>query len=186
MNYFNRLTEIITCNLTALLKESQDPSAAIQKIVAEMEEGLMGARRSVATAAMNEERLSREILEHLTQSEQWLRTAREALQANREQDARDALLRRREIEDLLAGLYQQQQAAAATREHLMTMQRALEARLTEAMRRRAALLSGEPLDVTEPVKKIESQSVHISVRHSELDAELDALRRELGLPIQHR
>ncbi len=182
MSYFHRLTEIVTCNLSQLLIEATDPQVAIQQIVAEMEEGLMGARRSVATASANEDRLSREILEHRGQSEGWLTKAREFLKAGQELEARQALLRRREIDDLLAGLHQQHQAAAATREHLTTMQRALEARLAEALRRRQAIQEGEPVETPAVSTPTLAPTSREQSRLSEVDAELDAMRRELGLP----
>lgn len=178
MSYFSRLTEIVTCNLSELLRQADDPQAAIREIVAEMEEGLLGARRSVSTAAANEDRLAREILDHRAQSEAWSNKARDALKADQESEARQALLRKRELDDLIAGLHQQHQAAAATREHLSTMQRAMEARLAEALRRREALQSGQGLDDV-PTTTIVPAAAE-TCRLSEVDAELEALRREIG------
>lgn len=179
MSYFSRLTDIVTCNLSQLLAEAQDPLAAIEVILREMEEGLSGARRSVATATGNEERLYAEIQEHRRQAMDWASKAKEHLLAHSEDEARQCLLRKREMEDLIAGLQQQHNSAVATREHLSTMQRALEARLAEALRKRA-VLRGEDV-------RMEAQPAAVATvtplgfdRHSQIDAELEALKREIS------
>ena len=61
MTYFSRLTDIVTCNLTRLLAEADDPVAALQEIIAEMEAGMAGARRSMQTAQGNEDRIRSEV-----------------------------------------------------------------------------------------------------------------------------
>lgn len=179
MSYFSRLTDIVTCNLTQLLAEAKDPLAAIEEILREMEEGLSGARRSVATATCNEERLYAEIQEHRHQVTDWANKAKEHLIGQHENEARQCLLRKREVEDLVAGLQQQHHSAVATREHLSTMHRALEARLAEALRKRA-VLRGEDAGVDcRPATVADASPVGVE-RHSQIDAELEALKRELG------
>ena len=179
MSYFSRLTEIVTCNITQLLAQSENPQLAIAQIILEIEEGVAGARRSVSTAAGNEERISREIHDQHDQATRWASKAREQLAAGSEAEARQAIIRKREIEDLIAGLQQQQHAAAATREHLQTIQRAMEARLSEALRKQAALAAGESLEAL----LADAPNGHNVEQHrsSEVDEELAALRRELGV-----
>lgn len=176
MSYFSRLTDIVTCNLSDLLSKSPDPKAAIEQILREMDEGLSGARRSVATAAANEERMARDIQEHRTIAASWAAKAKEHLVAGREADARQALVRKREVEDLIAGLEQQHHSAVATREHLATMQRAVEARYAEAVRKHAAL-SGGPVV---PTTSAPTTAMPADDRMSQVDAELEAMKRELG------
>lgn len=84
MSYFSRLTDIVSCNLSRLLAEADDPQAAIAEIVQEMQEGLAGARRSVATASAAEQRLQREIDEHAAQVAAWADKARERLRGGSE------------------------------------------------------------------------------------------------------
>jgi phage shock protein A len=179
MSYFSRLTDIVTCNLTELLAKAADQKAAIEQIVVEMEEGLSGARRSVATATASEDRLYREIQGHRELATGWAGKAKDHLVAGRETEARQCLVRRREIEDLIAGLDQQHRAAVGTREHLSTIHRALEARLAEAIRRRAAIQAGlAPEDDHGTVAAGVPSAA--DERQSQIDADLDALRRELA------
>ncbi|MEO1995393.1 MAG: PspA/IM30 family protein, partial [Planctomycetaceae bacterium] len=71
MTFFSRLTDIVTCNLTELLSNEDDPQTALQQIVNEMEEGVAGAKRSVSTATANEQRLGQEVQEQSQQAETW-------------------------------------------------------------------------------------------------------------------
>jgi phage shock protein A len=175
MSYFSRLTDIVTCNLSDLLSKSPDPKGALEQILREMDEGLAGARRSVASAAATADRMARDIQEHRNMAASWAAKAREHLVGGREGDARQALLRKREVEDLIAGLEQQHHSAVATRDHLATMQRAVEARYAEAQRKRAAFGA----DATAPPLSAPTPSPPDD-RLSQVDAELEALKRELG------
>jgi phage shock protein A len=179
MNYFSRLTDIVTCNLSEMLAREADPPAALKKIIAEMEEGLAGARRSVGTATANEERLRREIAELAGQTDQLTDEAREALRNHDESGARVALIRKQEVVDVVAGLEQQHKAACATRDHLNTTLRALEARLSEARRRQQELQTSPKAAVTTSL----GSSVDLEdddPRARAIDDELAALKRELG------
>ena len=177
MTYFSRLTDIVTCNLTDLIKEADDPIATLDEIVLEMEEGLAGARRSVNTAARNAERLRSEIDSHRNQVTIWKESARQAVVAGREDEARIALSRKQELEDVAAGLEQEFGAAVATRDHLETTLRALQARLMDARRKRAEL-TGDTLPEEPPVTIAEPEA--LGSRNRSIEDELAALKRELG------
>jgi phage shock protein A len=178
MNYFSRLTDIVTCNLTEMLAREADPAAALRKIITEMEAGLAGARRSVATASTNEERLGKELAELGQQADRLTEEARTCLRAIDESAARLALLRKQEVVDVIAGLTQQLKAACATREHLTTTLRALEARLSEARRRQLELEASPKARIGS--SKAGSTAVEDDPRAHEIETELAALKRELG------
>lgn len=177
MNYFSRLTDIVTCNLTDLLAQSDDPVATLEEIMIEMEEGLAGARRSVNTAAGNAERLRSEIEMHRSQVSVWKEAARQAVAAGREDEARMALTRKQELEDVTAGLDQEYAAAVATRDHLETTLRALLARHADACRKRAEL-AGDVVPVETPQHDVTAEPPND--RSRAIEDELAALKRELG------
>ncbi|MGE3313624.1 MAG: PspA/IM30 family protein [Planctomycetaceae bacterium] len=182
MVYFSRLTDIVTANLSEMLAKESDPVAALKNIVNEMIEGLAGAKRSVATASLSEERLRREIGEHQQQAAEWTAAARRELTAGREKDARLALERKQEVLDVVAGLEQQHKAAIVTRDHLATTLRALEARLAEA-RRRMRDLDSVPAGESGRRGGLgadSSLSGDAAERTKRIDEELEALKRETG------
>lgn len=153
MGIFSRISDIISANINYLLDKAENPQATIKQIIREMEEGVAGAKRSAATAIAAEKRLKHELDENRRQSAFWKNKATQALEADREDLARRALLRKRELDDLVAGLEQQHKSAQDTTENLKTTLRALEARLSEARRkeqhlhaRRAALAAQKDLE----------------------------------------
>jgi len=179
MPYFTRLTDIVTCSLTEILDEASDPELTLREVIAEMEEGLSGARRSARTASSTHERLQREIAEHSEQVDQWITRAKESLETGDESKAREALTRKVEVEDLLEGLKPELDAAHKTHEHMLRIQKALEARHSEALRRLSEL-TGAPSQV-----KLESETAIHAVAQSqqekqaEVEAELAALKKQL-------
>ncbi len=184
MPYFSRLTDIVTCNLTALLADAQDTSHALTQIINEMQEGQSAAERSARTAGENVQRLEGEVAMTRQQIEDWGDRAKLALQQGIENEARRFLLRKREAADLLAGLEQQLQAARDTQQHLRTVQLALQSRLSEARRRRAEWVEGiaTPAAPT-PAGTTDSGLSDLSdTRAQEIDEELAALRRQLSPP----
>jgi len=178
MAYFSRLTDIVTCNLTRLLKEAADPLVTLAEIIAEIESGMSGARRSMNTAESNERRIRSEVEEYSQQVTYWVNQAREVLKAGSEDQARLALVRKREAEDLVAGLQEQLQAAQETREHLLRTWRALEARLADARRRQELLASGQTATDDASAAPLARVPDDPGVA-SEIEDELAALKREI-------
>ena len=180
MSYFNRLTDIVTCNLTEMLRREDDPQSALSRIIEEMEEGLGGARRSVATASRNVDRLRTEIEEHQGRISDWIDKAKTELEAGNEDAARAALARKQEVADLVAGLEQQLSAAESTQAHLSTTLRALEARLTEAQRTRSQLETDTPDAPAPTVTEEPPPQPSDTERANQVEAELAELKRMLG------
>ena len=181
MSYFSRLTDIVTCNLSEILAREADARQALARILGEMEEGLTGARRSVSAAAGAVDRLQKEIEEHRTQTVMWTDKARHELAAGHEAGARAALIRKAEVDDVIAGLEQQLKAAISTRDHLTTTLRALEARVAEARRKQQQLESGAAeAEAEEPVVAIAETATSVDdARRRQIDAELERLRATL-------
>lgn len=184
MSFFSRLSDIVTCNLSEILRKSTDPARDIQQMISEMEQGLGGARRSVQSATSSEDRLRAEINSYRDQAEQLRRCAREELASGNEANARETLRHKMEVDDLVAGLEQQLAAASATRAQLQTTLRAIEARLADAHRKLCELASpSRPAPSGEPAPAL-APSAGFAVddsRASAIEADLDALRKELGL-----
>lgn len=179
MSFFSRLSDIISCNLNDLLANADDPRAALSEVIAEMEQGVAGARRSAVAAVAAEEKLRLEMEDLRGQITLWTDRAREELGYRREDEARQALLRKRETEDLLAGLQQQHTASIATRDQLQTTLRAIEARLADACRRQQGFGVSTSPAASAPLTSETSPSAVDQTRAAQIEAELAALRREL-------
>jgi len=181
MSFFSRLTDIVTCNLTEILANEADPEAAVQQIIDEMTEGLAGAERSMKTACGNEQRLGDELKELEGQIATWTDRARQALQDNDESAARDALLRKSEVEDLIAGLKLEFKRASETRIQLQTTVRGLEARMADARRKQQQLLTGDIRSEKSPAATRTPEPIRVdATRTRQIDDELAELKKQLG------
>ena len=186
MSFFSRLSDIVSCKLDDLVAEQGDPSVAMARIISEIEEGQAGAKRSVTAAAASEERLKSELEERRKQAAWWATNAREELARDHEEGARQALMRKRETEDLAAGLEQQLAAATSTREHLTTTLRAIDARLAEARRKQHELqtpAASAPAAHSPSAAHSSSSGAASTIdraRAAQIEEELEALRREMS------
>ncbi|MEZ6123511.1 MAG: PspA/IM30 family protein [Planctomycetaceae bacterium] len=179
MPHFSRLTDIITCSLTEILESSEDPETTLREVLREMQEGLSSARRVAGTSATNRDRLQQEVTEHQQQAEHWFSQARTALASGDETAAREALTRKVEIEDLIDGLKPELDAAISTYNNMLRIQKALEARYAEASRRMADLTGTANEVPLESETAIHAITRSQSEKNSEVEAELDALRKQL-------
>lgn len=180
MPYFSRLTDIVTCSLTEILDESDNPQSTLREVIEEMEEGLASARRVARTSAANRDRLQQEIDQHTIQVQKWVDQAKASLSQGDEEKARQALTRKVEMEDLIDGLKPELDAADSNYQNMLRIQKALEARHSEATRRLSELTGQE-----EPIRLESETAIHAiqqsqQEKSSEVEAELEALRRELG------
>lgn len=179
MPHFSRLTDIITCSLTEILEEAADPAQTLREILEEINEGLSACSRTVRTSAKNTERLRNEILEYQEQITEWKSRARELLTDGNEEGAREALQRKGEVEDLIAGLRPELEAASATFQNMHRIQKALEARRHEAVRKMEAL-GGTVPELFSGSGSSAFSAVSDPERKGTVEAELEALRQELS------
>ncbi|MEK6234167.1 MAG: PspA/IM30 family protein [Planctomycetales bacterium] len=172
MNFFNRLTDIVTSNINSILDGSEDPRAAINQIVSEMEQGVGAAHRSATSARTKAAQLRCEVGLYQRKIDFWNAKARESVACDRDDLARRALVRRRELEDVAGALRDELRTADDHAEHLKTTLRALEARLIEARRRQ-----NQP--ATEDVSR-EPRDAASQADQEDDSSRIDRLEREIA------
>jgi phage shock protein A len=172
MPYFSRLTDIITCRISDLLASAADPRLALSEILSEMREGLEACDRNLHTYSISRDRLEQEIAGHETQAVRWRDEAREHLGAGNEDAARLALQRKNELEDLVAGLRPELEAATGNWNNMQRIRRALEARFAEAQRETERFSTGVDEQISAAFRRPGPAA--------SVESELEQLRRELG------
>jgi phage shock protein A len=180
MPHFSRLTDIVTCNLTEILASAEDPAATLKEVIDEINEGLSACRRTVRSSHTNFQRFQGEIDQHRQSIATWVESAKSSLADGDESAARNSLTRKVELEDLIEGLQPEMQAAHDTWQNMLRIQKALEARQSEAVRRWEDL-SGDPAPVRlESETAVHNAQAAEAERTEEVEAELRALRRQIG------
>jgi phage shock protein A len=99
MGILNRLSTLIKSNLNAAIDKVSDPGKQIDEIVREMESEARKARGEVQTALASEKRMKQRVEALAKDSEQWEKRAERALVAGDEGLAREALVRKAEVDE---------------------------------------------------------------------------------------
>jgi len=163
---FARINDIMNSNINDLLDRIEDPERMIKQIIREMEENIVQAREGVLNAITSEKQLLRELEQQRAQSKAWLQKAETALIADKEELARSALARKKDIDAIIANLEPAWLGAKNTSERLKNQLRQLEERLEEAKRKRTTLMARQ----------------HAATAHQQMDKTLRTF--ETGLDAQ--
>jgi len=182
MNLLDRMGRLIRANLNELLRRAEDPEKIMEQALLDMKEALKEAREQVAAALAEARRLEREVESHLKEAALWEEKAKEALQAGREDLAKEALRRRKRALDLAEGFKQQLEEQKGLTDRLMTQLKALEAKIDEAEARKKLLLARKKgVEAAEAVRRMESRLD----RHPALEAFEEMEARILALEDRH-
>jgi phage shock protein A len=140
-NLFKRISDVLTANLNDMVDRVEDPERMIKQLIREMEENVNSARESVIDAVASEKQLAKELDNQRRQSEEWHNRARRALETGNETLAREALLRKKEHDGIVASMQMSWESARRTSERLKAQLRALENKLEEARLKKGSLVA---------------------------------------------
>jgi phage shock protein A len=141
MSIFGRIADIFKANVNDALDKAEDPEKMLKQMVLEMEDSVNKATLAVANAIANEKGLERKIQKERQLATDWQQKAVQALQAGREDLARQAL-EKKAISDKNANdlqpIYEQAKATSTKmREQLQILKNKLE----EARARQSTLIA---------------------------------------------
>lgn len=109
MGIFTRVRDIISSNLNAMLDKAEDPEKLVKMIIREMEDTLVEVKASCAGAMATRKKIQRELDESQSRAEDWARKAEVAMEKDREDLAREALMEKRRYSDRFETLKQEMQ-----------------------------------------------------------------------------
>lgn len=141
MGIFKRLSDIIKANLNDLLNRAEDPEKMLNQMLIEMKEQLADAKRQVAVAIADEKKLRRQLDLQLEEAAKWEERAMQALQAGKEDLARQAVARRNEAQQLAEQYQDQWEKQSQAVETLKTALRGLNSKIEEAKRKKDLLIA---------------------------------------------
>jgi len=126
MNILRRFNLLMKGQIHAALDAIEDPERSLNQLVHDMEEELDAAKRAVARAMANEDRLRAQIAFHTQDAAEWQRAAERALGKTDEAGTREALRRvelaERQRERLTQQLEKQSKETEEVRQSVTRMQ----------------------------------------------------------------
>lgn len=160
MGIFSRLKTLISSNVNDVINKAEKPEKMLNQLLIDMNEQLIESKKAVALAIADEKKLDRELQNQRALSSEWERKAMLAVQAGKDDLAKEALLRKQEY-DNAAGEYQKQwDAQKASVEKLKESLRELQNKIEEAQRKKNLLIARAKR--AEAQKKIQSTIYAVS------------------------
>lgn len=141
MGILDRLSRLVRANVNDMLDRAEDPELMLDQILRDMESNIQLARGQVASMIAQDKELQADLKEVRDLSQEWQTKASRAVEAGKDDLAREAL-RRKKDNDESATLYQQQLTAQSqTVDKLKSQLAALESKYQSTLSNRDALIA---------------------------------------------
>jgi phage shock protein A len=141
MGIFDRFSRVFRANINDLISSAEDPEKMLNQLIADMNGQLVKAKQQVAAAIADEKRLKDQADAEFRLSGDWEQRAVLAVREDREDLARQALLRQGEHEEHARTLAQTWEAHRVETEKLKGQLRELADKIEEAKRKKNLLLA---------------------------------------------
>lgn len=141
MGFFGRLATLIKSNLNDLISKSEDPEKMLNQVIIDMNQQLVEAKKQVAVAIADEKRLQKQYNNEKAILDEWHKKAMLAVRAGDDELAKEALLRKKEHENLAKAFEDQWRKQQLAVNQLKTALRALNNKIEEAKRKKNVLIA---------------------------------------------
>jgi phage shock protein A len=141
MGIFDRLFTVIRSNINDLISRAENPEKMLNQLIVDMRSRLAQAKQQVAAAIADEKRLASQADQEKKSTEDWQRRAVLAVQENRDDLAKQALLRQNEHAQAALQLHTTWVKHREETEKLKLSLRQLNDRIEEAKRKKNILIA---------------------------------------------
>jgi phage shock protein A len=141
MGIFSRLKTVVSSNINDLISKSEKPEKMLNQLLIDMNEQLIESKKAVALAIADEKKLERETSNQEAQAKEWERKAMLAVQAGKDDLAKEALLRKQEYDGYALEYRKQWDAQHEAVDRLKESLRELQSKIEEAQRKKNLLIA---------------------------------------------
>ncbi|MBN1983599.1 MAG: phage shock protein PspA [Chitinivibrionales bacterium] len=188
MGIFSRFKDIVSANITSMLDKAEDPEKMIRLIISEMEETLIELKASCAGIMADRKRCEREESRLMAEVEKWSGRARLALEKQREDLAKEALIEKSRSQQALQQLHQE----LAGFDSIVTQTQADIIRLEEKIdsaKEKQRLLVQRHLRATQKIKAEkkmrQASSLDTTIRFDQYEQRIDQMEAQADLINPH-
>jgi phage shock protein A len=141
MGIFSRLKTVVSSNINDVISKAEKPEKMLNQLILDMNEQLIESKKAVAMAIADEKKLQRECQNQNDQAQEWERKAMLAVQAGKDDLAKEALLRQQEYAKYAAEYQKQWEAQKTSVDALKNSLRELQNKIEEAQRKKNLLIA---------------------------------------------
>jgi phage shock protein A len=94
MGLWDRIKRVFKSNINDMISKAEDPQMILNQAIIDMNEQLIESKKGVAASIADEKKLERQYNENVSQAKEWKRKAMLAVQAGKDDLAKEALLLR--------------------------------------------------------------------------------------------
>jgi len=150
MGIFGRMKTLLKANVNDLASKAEDPERVMTQLIRDMEEQLGEAKIQVRDTITDQKKLEKQFESARKQAAEWERKAMVAVEAGRDDLAREALSRKQEQDELAAEFQENAERQKAAAAELRDALRGLASKIEEAKRKKGVLVAKQ--------RKIETQN----------------------------
>jgi phage shock protein A len=141
MSILDRMQRLVRANVNDLIDRAEDPEKMIDQILRDMESNIRTARSQVAAMIAQEKELEVDLAETRQLAAEWGDKAKRAVDAGKDDLAREALRRKRDNEENARVYQQQHETQLQTVSNLKHQLQALESKYQQTQSQRDSLIA---------------------------------------------
>ena len=141
MSILDRMQRLVRANVNDLIDRAEDPEKMIDQILRDMESNIRTARSQVAAMIAQEKELEADLAETRQLAAEWGDKAKRAVDAGKDDLAREALRRKRDNEENARVYQQQHETQLQTVNNLKHQLQALESKYQQTQSQRDSLIA---------------------------------------------
>lgn len=179
---FTRMSDIVQANINAILDKAEDPAKVIKLLIQEMEETLVELRSVAATNLAEKKQVQRQVEKLQKQINAWQAKAILAVEKNREDLAKAALVEKHHNQQKLSALTDEQIVVEDSLSKLQADMGKMQDKLVEARAKQQSLIVRERSVAARMTFKSKAYTVKIDdaiIRFEQYERRIDDLESQV-------